>query len=240
MSSRQKHRGQHASDADLFSGKWLPVLNAAVADFSYLLSRGYADGKATLKLIGDRYRLNSRQRKALMRAVCSDEAARERPQKQVPPEALAGANLAIDGYNLLITVESGLAGGIILACRDSTYRDIASIHGTYRRVEETLPALQLIGQQLQALQVAAVHWYLDAPVSNSGRLKGIMYEVAQQHDFPWEVQLVNNPDRTLAQLQGPICVSADSWVIDAVPRWFNLHRYLVDQLPHAAVIELRG
>jgi hypothetical protein len=64
--------------------------------------------------------------------------------------------------------------------------------------------------------------------------------VAQQHDFPWEVQLVNNPDRTLAQLQGPICVSADSWVIDAVPRWFNLHRYLVDQLPHAAVIELRG
>jgi hypothetical protein len=67
-----------------------------------------------------------------------------------------------------------------------------------------------------------------------------MYEVATEHGFPWEVQLVNNPDRTLAGLEGPICVSSDSWVIDATPRWFNLHRYLVDQLPASVVIDLRA
>jgi hypothetical protein len=29
-------------------------------------------------------------------------------------------------------VEAALAGGVILACRDGAYRDMASIHGTWR------------------------------------------------------------------------------------------------------------
>src|SRR6266404_1471952 len=45
--------------------------------------------------------------------------------------------LLIDGFNLILTLESALGGGVMLVGRDGCYRDMASVHGTYRRVEET-------------------------------------------------------------------------------------------------------
>jgi len=45
------------------------------------------------------------------------------------------------------------------------------MHGTFRAVEETQPAIELIGLHLREAGVAACRWYLDSPVSNSGRLK---------------------------------------------------------------------
>jgi hypothetical protein len=239
MSARQKHRGQHGDDAQLFHSRQLPVLNAAVSDFSWLLSRGYAEN-SSLKLVGDHYRLTKRQRKAVLRAACSDTQRAHRQQIALIPAALQGQTVAIDGYNLLITIEVALSGGIIFQCRDGAYRDIASVHGTYRKVQETMPALKIIGQTLNSLNVASAHWYLDAPVSNSGRLKGFMHEMAQEYGFPWGVELVNNPDRTIVATSEMIPISSDGWVIDHAGRWFNMHRHIVSHMPEAIVILLDG
>ena len=57
---------------------------------------------------------------------------------------LAGQELWIDGFNLLILIESALAGGIILIGRDGCCRDLAGLHGTYRDVAETRTAAELI------------------------------------------------------------------------------------------------
>jgi len=40
---------------------------------------------------------------------------------------------------------------VILAARDGAYRDMASMHGSYRKVAETLPALELLGRTIAAL-----------------------------------------------------------------------------------------
>ena len=50
---------------------------------------------------------------------------------------LKGQDLLIDGFNVVTTVETALGGGAVLHCRDETYRDLAGIHGTYRKVAET-------------------------------------------------------------------------------------------------------
>ena len=47
---------------------------------------------------------------------------------------------------MLTTVEAALAGGVLLAARDGALRDMASMHGSYRKVGETRPALELLGQ----------------------------------------------------------------------------------------------
>lgn len=239
MSSKQKHRGQHSNDPRLFHPRWHPILNQAVHDLAWLLTREYAE-KSALALVGDRYRLNVRQRKALLRAVCSDQARELRQQKRLDPKAVRGRDLIIDGYNLLITIESALAGGIVLICRDGCYRDIASVHGTYRRVEETLPALTMIGVHLQSLDIPHVTWLLDKPVSNSGRLKGTMCELAASYGFDWEIELVNNPDRSIVERTGLVTVSSDGWVIDHCEVWFNLHQPLLAKITDAQVIDLRG
>lgn len=215
------------------------MLNAAVADFSWLLSRGYAEN-SSLKLTGDRYRLTKRQRKAVLRATCSDQQRTHRQQSSLTPPELFGNQVAIDGYNLLITIEVALSGGMVLQCRDGAYRDIASVHGTYRKVQETLPALKLIGESLMELGVTEAYWYLDAPVSNSGLLRKSICELAQTYDFPWQVALVNNPDRIISENPALIPISSDGWIIDHTGRWFNLHQWIIAKIPEAAVILLNG
>ena len=84
------------------------MLQQAVSEMSWLHSHGYAD-KSTLKLVGDRYALTQRQRTAVMRTRCSDCQLENRTRKQIQPEQSAGLSLAIDGYNLLITIEAALA-----------------------------------------------------------------------------------------------------------------------------------
>lgn len=239
MPHRQKHRGQQSNDPMWFGNDWLVIINEAVEDFSYLLTRGYSD-KSSLKIVGDRYKLHRRQRQALLRASCSDHAKETRPKKNFLPDQIHGKQIAIDAYNLLIFVESVLGGGIAISCRDGCFRDIASIHGTYRRVEETLPALLLIGNVVQKLHPKSIQWFLDAPVSNSGRLKGYMDEVAVKNQFLWKISLANNPDRILINNEDWVVVSSDGWVIDRSKYWFNMHRRIVEQIPTANVIHLEG
>lgn len=239
MPHKQKHRGQHSNDPKLFHPDKLPVINEAVDDLSFLLSRGYSDN-SSLKIVGDRYRLTQRQRKAVLRASCSNEALVSRQIHTLEASQITGKSLAIDGYNLLITIESGLGGGIVLNCRDGCFRDIASVHGTYRKVEETLPALHLIGQSLKKLKVKEVIWYLDKPVSNSGRLKQIILAFAAKHDFKWKVYLVNSPDKEMAGSEDRVSISSDGWVIDHSKSWFNLAKHIINQIPQANVIYVKG
>ncbi len=147
-----------------------------MADLAWLLSRGYADPSA-LKLVGDRYRLVERQRVAVRRAACSDQARDARRSRRVEPASLRGQPLRIDGFNLILTLESALGGGVILGGRDGTYRDLASVHGTYRRVAETEPALRRAAAWLAEHEIGPCTWLLDAPVSNSGRVATLIRAV---------------------------------------------------------------
>lgn len=222
--SKKRHRGKHPSDDKLFSASWMKIIAEAVEDLSHLYTRGYAE-RSAVELVGNRYKLTVRQRQAMMRIACGEQTIKSRKKLEVSYENLKGKHVAIDGYNLLIGLEATLSGSYVFLCRDGCYRDIASVHGTYKTVEETIPALMIVGEELKAAEVASVHWYLDAPVSNSGRLAGLMRQVAADNGFDWEVDLVNNPDRTLMQLTDVVVISADSWVIDESEAWMNFMGY---------------
>ncbi len=154
----------------------------------------------------------------------------------MPIEALAEQPLAIDGYNLLITIEAALSGGLIFRGRDGCFRDLASIHGTYRKVEETVPAVKLIGEFLKEIHIASALWLLDSPVSNSGRLKTLIGQLARESNWPWEIRLTISPDAELSKIS-TIVVSTDSVVLDACARWTNLAAELVARrLPQTTVI----
>lgn len=237
MPDKREHRGPHPDDAELFAPALLPRLREAVADLSMLLTKGYAD-KSALKLVGDRFSLTQRQRLAVMRNSCSDQQRQSRLARCVPIENLAGRPIAIDGYNLLITIEAALSGGLIFRGRDGCCRDLASIHGTYRKVEETIPAVRLIGAFLTEIRVAEALWLLDSPVSNSGRLKTLLGQLAQESNWPWEIRLTISPDAELSRTD-TIVASTDSVILDACPRWANLAAQIItERLPQTAVINL--
>lgn len=233
MPDTRKHRGPGPEDRVWFGREAQPALVSAVADLSWLLSRGYAE-PSSLKLVGDRYRLVERQRMAVRRSACSDSALARRRASQIPLEKLRGQPLRIDGFNLVLTLETALGGGVVLGGRDGCYRDLAGVHGTYRRVEETRPALALAAYWLEQWGIGPCTWLLDAPVSNSGRLAAM---IRAEHPG-WRAEVVPNPDILLAVPGDPIA-TADAAILDRCTGWVNLARALVDHVePAALVVEL--
>ena len=221
----QLHRGQHPEDVRLFAADQRDRLRSAVADLSFLMTRHYADD-AALKLVGDHYQLHARQRKALLRVACSDASLDQRLKSRVDCTLLTGQSVQVDGYNLLITVESALAGGILLRGRDGCIRDIASVHGSYHRVEETTYAVRVIGETFHKLGVAGVRWLFDAPVSNSGRLKLLLTEMAREKDWDWEIVLADQVDHRLIQSHD-IVVTSDGWILDRAERSSEVTTYIL-------------
>lgn len=245
MPDKRKHRGQHPDDGKLFAPTQHEALRTAVSEFSWLLSRGYANPSA-IKLVGDRHSLTERQRVAVWRSACSDQALKRRRQNQTTLDQVANQPLGIDGYNLLITVESALSGGLVLVGRDGCCRDLASIHGTYRKVEETVPSIELITDYLAGYGLPHVDWYVDRPVSNSGRLKALLADVLERRGLmphgatTWNIELVASPDGVLARYAG-LVVTTDSAVLDRCGPWVNLAAEIIAaRLPAAWKIDLRA
>lgn len=217
--SHQRHRGKNPEDEKLFTPEQMVLLKKAVEDLAYLYTRGYSE-KIALKIVGDHYQLKSRQRLVIQRAVCSDTSLEIRKRSEVGENVKEGGIILIDGYNLLITVESLLSGGILIRGRDGCIRDIASLHGTYRKVEETIPAIHWIGEHLSILKPSEVIWFIDKPISNSKRLAKLIEAVSKEQGWNWKVEVVNNPDYEIVE-RGGIAISSDSWILDKVQDWLN-------------------
>lgn len=227
MPDIRKHRGAHPDDQKLFAPEQLRVLRSATSELSWLLTREYSL-KSTLKLVGDRYTLTDRQRLGVSRAACSDQSKDRRDKTLLPIESINGEELIVDGFNLIITVEAALSGGLLLVCRDYCIRDLSSVHGSYRAVTETDQAIELIGEALATLSPKSVEWLLDRPISNSGRLANRIRDIAREKNWNWSVEVAFNPDAEIA-VSDRIVISSDSHLLDQVPRWLNLNRLLIDK-----------
>jgi hypothetical protein len=233
--SRQ-HRGAHPCDGELFDASRLAVLRQATTDLSWLLSRGYGI-KSSLKLVGDRHSLTDRQRLAVSRAACSDEQKKRRKEACLAFESLRNQRLVIDGFNIVITLEAALGGGVLIICRDGAIRDLSGVHGSYRSVAETETAISLIGELLETVNVESVRWLFDKPISNSGRLAQRIGEMAAFRGWPWRVEVVTDPDRVIL-VSNEIAVTSDSIILDGAERWVNLaSRLLAERLPRAWIVD---
>lgn len=238
MADRRQHRGPHPADLELFHLSWHAELHRACHDLSQLLEAGYALD-ASLELVGNRFSLRERQRIALRRAACPPSQRRSRLARKKSLTELSGAELAIDGFNLITTLEAALGGGVLLLCRDEVLRDMASMHGNYRKVAETEGALELIGELLKSTKPKKVDWFFDRPVSNSGRLAGVVRELSSDWQISGDVLLVDDPDPLLSRSDS-VVISADSAILEACRSWSNLAAEAVERLVSEAwVVDLR-
>ena len=146
--------------------------------------------------------------------------------------------MIVDGFNLIITTEAALGGGVIVRGRDGALRDLSGVHGSYRAVTETGQAVRLAGRAMAALRPGAVEWFLDKPISNSGRLAQRIREIADEEGWRWTVEVVFNPDREIARADA-VAVTSDSTILDGAARWLNFNEHLLARhVPRAWIVEL--
>ncbi|MGE5679077.1 MAG: DUF434 domain-containing protein [Pseudomonadota bacterium] len=225
MANKIPGRGFDPNDDRWFSNDALAMLKRGQEEVQWLLDRGYRLD-VVVPFIGNHYLLSARQRLALQRTSALSLQYEGRRNKMLSFEAAKDGCINIDGFNLIITLEVALSKSIILLGTDGVIRDLAGLRGSYHIIEQTDNALKLIGKCLKKLSVPKVKFYLDAPVSNSGRLKSRILEHAVEWGMPVEAELVPNPDVILSELER--VVTSDSVILDSCSSWFNLSRKIIE------------
>lgn len=218
-------RGYSPDDEKEFGIKSLDKLLKAGRDLLYLLNQGY-NIKGASTFVGNHYLLSERQRLALVRAVSPDESIEQRMDKEIKG-TLQDAVVSIDGFNTIITLEVALSDSLLLRCMDGTIRDLAGLRGTYRLIDKTDSAIMLIGRALEKKKISKAVFYLDAPVSNSGRLKQRIIELLAQFSFEVQIEVINNVDVVLQTLDNVI--TSDAIILDKCVSWINLNAEILDE-----------
>lgn len=223
--SKSVQRGYAPDDKTEFGSAAVPRLHKAARNLSYLLNEGYPIKGASV-FVGNHFLLSERQRLALVRAVSSRESIAHRKEKELC-ELSKGSVVHIDGFNTIITLEVALSGSLLLKCMDGTVRDLAALRGTYRLIDKTAQAILLIGRTLEQYEIGKAVFYLDAPVSNSGRLKEQIGTLLGEFPFELQLEVIHNVDITLATLENVI--TSDAIILDKCPNWFNLNRKILEE-----------
>jgi len=228
-------RGFMPNDEREFNGESIAVLKKAQQDILYLIERGYPI-KGASTFVGNHYLLSERQRLALVRATATRKIIDLRQGKRLNKNQLSG-RVVIDGLNTIITLEVALSYGTLVKCMDGTIRDLAGLRGTYRIIDETAVAIQLIGEHLINLNINEAAFYLDAPVSNTGRLKALIYELLNGYPFKVDVEIINNVDVILEGSNQ--VVTSDAIILNKCSSWYNLTaNILEDNFPDIPIIDL--
>ena len=236
MSTKNTNRGFDPDDVKIFSKDNIEKLKIAQEEIQWLLDRGYKL-KQIIEFVGNHHLMPARARTVLQRTTSSTDDYEKRKSTMLPFECTKDGCLHIDGFNLIITLEVALSGSPILLGKDGVFRDLAGLRGTYRLIDKTDTALNLIGKTLKELSVPMVKFYLDSPVSNSGRLKTKILECSQQWGMPVEVELIPNVDSVLSGNER--VVTGDSIILDECKSWFNLSRKIIEEnMQYAWVIDL--
>jgi hypothetical protein len=217
-------RGYLPNDEKEFSSESVQKLYRAGHDLYYLLNQGY-NIKGASVFVGNHYLLSERQRQALVRAISSAKNIKFRRDKEVKSN-LEGSIVNIDGFNTIITLEVALSESVLLKCMDGTIRDLAGLRGTYRLIDKTQIAIMLIGEMLEKNKVGKAIFYLDAPVSNSGKLKERILELLNEFSFDVQVENINNVDANLEIADNVI--TSDAIILDKCKSWINLNKKIIE------------
>ncbi|MFZ5860154.1 MAG: DUF434 domain-containing protein [Spirochaetota bacterium] len=201
---------------------------AAARDYRMLLDKEYPVD-ASLKLVGDRYRLSHNGRMMLYRGILPRSASQINLAKLVHA-SWEGAELGIDGYNVLFTLTNYLHGHPMFIATDGFLRDVGGAHGRIADHRGFERMAEVVAEMLSQLNLSKVTFFLDAPVSSSGKQAAFLREAFARCAVNAEVRLENGVDHFLACWEGELIATADSAIIARTSAHvFDLARYILER-----------
>ncbi len=209
-------------------------LEDAAYDLKFLLNRGYRK-KVALNLVANKYLLNRDARNFLVRKVYSNEKITERLLKIVNIVNIRNKTVFIDGYNVLITVESisNHDYDSIVICDDGVLRDINAVFGKYKISSSTEVALNNIISILHKNDPACINFLYDSPVSKSGELAKLTNNLIKTHGLKGIAVTEKNVDFKLVKLSKKfdgIVATSDGAVMDKVKHVLDIPYWICKTL----------
>ena len=217
-------------------------IGCAADDIRYLLDRGFPL-KGAVKFVCDHYRLDVDSRNLLSRTVIARSVCEKRRLKFVSCDKIRDNKIIIDGYNIIIGMESLLEKKAIL-CDDGVIRDIKGMSRNFRISENSHRAIELILSFLKGKYPSHVYFLFDSQISKSGALAGLLREKIAQAGLIGEAGTSRHVDHDL-KFSHEIVASSDGVIIDYAEKTINLLFCMICEIPHlkagvTGINEFRG
>lgn len=196
----------------------------AICDLRFLLNRGYNKSSA-VNFVANKYKLGIKARNFLVRAVFSSLEAREHRRKRVEIKKIKGREVVLDGYNVLITVESALKGKEVILCDDGFVRDTSATFGKYKLSKVTLPAIEKIMKILKSNAVSRALFIFDSQVSFSGELCSLIRQKLTEHALNGDAVTSSCADHIITKSRGMVC-SSDRGIIKKAAKVVDIPYYI--------------
>lgn len=168
-------------------------LEDAIHDLRYLLNQGYPRDSA-IEFVSDHYLLESDDRHLLTRCVFSKEEIADHRCRKVGFDEVEDREIGIDGYNVLITVESLLRGDRIIRCGDGFIRDLQASFGKYNISDDTDKAVLKILIKFKEIKPQGLFFFFDEQVSKSGELAGFVRRELDRIGIDGDAQTAKGAD----------------------------------------------
>ncbi len=204
-------------------------LKDAAVDIRYLLDRGYPQTSA-VGFVCDHYRLDKESRYILSRTILPKAVSRKRQAKFLPCESIKDSNIIIDGYNIIIGMESVLEKKAYL-CDDGVIRDTRGVFRSFKISDNAERAIDLIMLFLKEMNPAYVCFLLDSQISKSGLLAKMLREKISYYGFKGDTKTSKHVDFDLKNSKD-IVASSDGVIIDEAPKVVNFLYCLVSRFKH--------
>lgn len=185
-------------------------ISDAVRDLRYMLDQGYPRDSA-VNFVANHYRLPLNQRHLLARCVFSRREVAKHRRKSVRASAVRGKHLGVDGYNVLITLESILTLKQVVRCDDGYIRDLRAIFGKYRVSPATPRALTELLRIIALAKPSYVEFLFDKQVSRSGELAGMVRQRLEEAKLKGDAQATGGVDLKLRPFD--VVASSDRAII---------------------------
>ncbi|WP_424355335.1 DUF434 domain-containing protein [Methanobacterium sp. MBAC-LM] len=207
-------------------------LKEAAFDLRFLLNRGYRK-KGALQFVANKYVLNKDERNYLARSIFSDLISKKRQEKIIDISKIKDEFLLVDGYNVLITVESLYNEDYdsIILCDDMVIRDLNAVFGKYKFNNATEMALNKILDLISLYAPSYTYFFFDSPVSFSGKLADLTKKIMVGYNLPGNVCLSKTVDTEiirLSKLKNAVVATGDSVIIDKVDQVVDIPRYILE------------
>ncbi|MEM3137538.1 MAG: DUF434 domain-containing protein, partial [Thermofilaceae archaeon] len=211
------------------------LVNAGI-DFFWLLERGY-NRKVALDAVTARWHLSRVERVALYRTVFDSVTSFMRRRKL---KECKGDMLAIDGFNVLSTVQSALIGDTLLHASDGFVRDLAT---TIRKVRIS-PLLYtslyvLLMYVYKIVQPGKLIIVFDSQVSRSGEFALLVERLLKKLGLEGKALTNASADNYLIRLHEEYAIAtSDSVLIDRADVVDDLGGRVASLVAKERIIEL--
>lgn len=203
-------------------------------DIRSILRWGYPKF-STIRFVADHFQLSQEERHILTRVIMPPGKIVSRINKKVACTDIKDRNLLLDGYNVLLSVDSLLKREPMWFCDDGYIRDTRYYFSKAKQAEDIEESLNTILDFLSETGPKSVFFLFDAQVSRSGELAGFIRHKLKEYGISGEAKTSKTADFELKAKGGDpennvIVATSDGIIIDSVRKILDIPACLMEKM----------